>query len=61
MAYITVENQRLNYHRQNQKALRADTYRSVREATEERIREAGSRADAIFPDDHQLKWQNIHP
>ena len=47
MAYISVENQRLNFHRQNQKALRADTYRSVKQATEERIREAGSRADAI--------------
>ena len=53
MVWVTIENQRLNFQRFNQKALRADSYKSVREATEERIREAGPRADQIFPDDHQ--------
>ncbi len=53
MVWVMIENQRLNYQRFNQKALRADSYKSVREATEERIREAGPRADHIFSDDHQ--------
>ena len=53
MGWVTTENQRLNYQAMNQKALRADSYKNVREATEERIREAGSRADAIHGDDHQ--------
>ena len=53
MGYISVENQRLNYQRQNQKALRADTYKNVRQAVEERIREAGARADGMYADDHQ--------
>ena len=53
MGWITVQNQRLNYQSQNQKALRADTYKNIREATEERIREAGPRADSLYPDDHQ--------
>ena len=53
MAWVTIENQRLNFQRFNQKALRADSYKSVREATEERIREAGPRADQLYNDDHQ--------
>ena len=53
MAWVLIENQRLNYQRQNQKALRADSYKSVREATEERIREAGPRSDELLADDHQ--------
>ena len=53
MAWVSVENQRLNYQRMNQKALRADTYKSVREATEERMNLNGARADAVFPDDHR--------
>ena len=53
MSYVTVENQRLNYQDMNQKALRADSYKSVKEATEERIREAGARADQVHNDDHQ--------
>ena len=55
VAYVIVENQRLNYQRQNQKALRADTYRNVQQVTEDRIREAGARADGIYNDDH------VHP
>ena len=53
MGWITVQSQRLNYQDQNQKALRADTYKNVREATEERIVEVGPRADALYQDDHQ--------
>ena len=53
MAWILIENQRLNYQRLNQKALRADSYKSVKEATEERIRQAGPRADELYSDDHQ--------
>ena len=53
MAWVSIENQRLNYVRLNQKALRADSYKSVKQATEERIREAGPRADQLYSDDHQ--------
>ena len=53
MVWVSIENQRLNFQRQNQKALRADSYKSVKEATEERIRNAGARADQLFPDDQQ--------
>ena len=52
MAWIWVENQRLNYQRQNQKALRADTYKNLKEATLERQRELEPRTDGIFRDDH---------
>ena len=51
MAWLVVEDQRLNYQNQNQKALRADSYINVREATEERMR--APRADALYNDDHQ--------
>ena len=51
MSWVTVENQRLNYIDKNQKELRADSYKSVREATDERIREA-ARVDGLFTDDH---------
>lgn len=36
-AWIVCENQRLNWLRQNQKTLRADTYQSVQEAVQERM------------------------
>ena len=52
MAWLCVENQRLNYQRQNQKALRADTYRNLREATLERQRDLEPRADGLYRDDH---------
>ena len=35
---VVIENQRLSYHQHNQKALRADTYKNVREAVAERRR-----------------------
>ena len=53
MAWCSVEDQRLKYQRQNQKALRADSYRSVKEVVEERMRELAPRQDALYPDDHQ--------
>ena len=51
MGWVATEDQRLNYQNQNQKALRADTYKNVREATEERLQ--APRADALYNDDHQ--------
>ena len=53
MGWVTVEDQRLNYQRQNQKALRADTYKNVKEAIEERRHELAPREDGMFPDDSQ--------
>ena len=52
MSWLAVENQKLQYQRQNQKALRADSYKNVREATEERRRELAPRADGMFSDDN---------
>ena len=49
MAWVWVENQRLNYHRQNQKALRAESYKNLREAVQDRQREV----DQVYRDDHQ--------
>ena len=37
--YVVMENQRLSYHQHNQKALRADTFKNVREALNERLAE----------------------
>ena len=53
MGWVVVENQRLNYQRQNQKALRADSYKNLRDATAERFRELEPRAEGLFRDDHQ--------
>ena len=53
MGWVTVEDQRLNYQRQNQKALRADTYKNVKEAIEKRRHELAPREDGMFPDDCQ--------
>ena len=35
MAWVAVENQKLNFQRNNQKALWADSYKNVKEATED--------------------------
>ena len=48
IAWAKVERQRLFWHEQNQKALRADKYLNVKEAVEER-----ARADHLHTDDHQ--------
>ena len=53
MAWVAVENQKLMYQRMNQKALRADTYINIREATERRRNELAPREDGMFRDDNQ--------
>ena len=53
MAYVSVENQRLNYQKQHQKELRADSYKNVQEAVDERRAELAPREDGLFQDDHQ--------
>ena len=53
MSWVTVENQRLYYQEKNQKALRADTYKNVKEACNELQRELHPRIDGVFGDDHQ--------
>ena len=53
MGWLAVENQKLAYQRLNQKALRADSYKNIREATEERRRDLAPREDGMFPDDNQ--------
>ena len=53
MAWVAVEDQKLNFQRTNQKALRADTYKNVKEATEERYQELAPREDGMFTDDSQ--------
>ena len=52
-SWVHVENQRLNYQNQNQKALRADSYKNVKQATDERMRELVPREDGLYNDDHQ--------
>ena len=53
MAWVAVENQKLNFQRTHQKALRADTYKNIREATETIRQELAPREDGLFHDDHQ--------
>ena len=53
-AWFLIENQRLAFMQQNQKALRADTYKNVQQITQERRREQlAPRAEGIYPDDHR--------
>ena len=56
MAWVNTESQRLLFHTLNQKHLRADTYRSVRDATEQHLR---GRDDHMVgqPDDHHNNQQ----
>ena len=51
LAYTTIESQRLKYQRDNQKALRADSYKNVKEILTERA----PILDKITADDHNLK------
>ena len=53
MGWLTVEDNRLAYHSLNQKALRADSYKNVQQATEERMQELRPREDGLYGDDHQ--------
>ena len=52
MGWVSVENQRLNYQRQNQKALRADSYKNLKDAALERMQELEPRAEGLYRDDH---------
>ena len=53
MAWVATEDNRLNFQRANQKALRADTYKSLKDAVEEHQRELAPREDGVYEDDHQ--------
>merc|ERR1712082_37663 len=50
-AWITCENQRLNFQRQNQRTLRADTYRNLQEAVAERQQQAP--ADSLYNNEQE--------
>ena len=54
MAWVAVENQKLMYQRMNQKALRADSYINIKEATEKLRNELSPRQDGMFRDDSQI-------
>ena len=51
LAFTTIESQRLKYQRDNQKALRADSYKNVKDILSERA----PMLDKITHDDHSLK------
>ena len=51
LGYTTMESQRLKFQRNNQKSLRADSYKNVKEAVEDRV----PIQDKITADDHELK------
>ena len=51
LAFTTIQNQKLKFHKNNQKALRADTYKNVKEVMSERV----PMTDKVYDDDHKLK------
>ena len=51
LAFTTMESQRLKYQRNNQNSLRADSYKNIREALNERV----PLTDKLTADDHNLK------
>ena len=51
LAFTTIENQKLKYQKNNQSALRADTYKNVRDILSDKV----PIGDKISKDDHQLK------
>ena len=53
MSWVVVEDQRLFYQSQNQRALRADSYCNVKEFVDQRKADLSPREDGIFRDDHQ--------
>ena len=53
MAWVAVENQKLMFQCMNQKALRADTYKNIREATAIMQHELAPREDGMFIDDNK--------
>ena len=52
-AWITCENQRLAYQRGNQKTLRADTYKNLRQAVTERQQQQRAPADSLYNNEHE--------
>ena len=52
MAWVAVEDQKLNFQRQNQKALRADTYKNIKEVTDQRKADLAPREEGMFSDDN---------
>ena len=53
MAWVTAENQKVQYQRYNQQALRADSFKNVKEMTEERRQHLAPVQDRMHSDDHQ--------
>ena len=53
MGWMLTENQRLLYQLLNQKALRADSYKNVKQVVDERREELAPREDGMYRDDHQ--------
>ena len=51
LAFTTIESQRLKFARHNQKALRADSYKNIKELLKDRV----PVGDKIHSDDHNLK------
>ena len=51
IAFTTIQSQKLKFHRKNQAALRADTYKNVREVLSEIV----PMSDKVHGDDHKLK------
>ena len=51
IAFTTIQNQKLKFHRRNQTALRADTYKNVKEGLGGRV----PIKDKVYSDDHKLK------
>ena len=51
LAFTTMESQRLKYQRDNQKALRADTFKNIRDVIDARV----PLGDRLSKDDHNLK------
>ena len=47
--WITCQNQRLSYHRHNQKALRADTYKNLQDAVAQRAQGQESEGGNVYP------------
>ena len=53
--WLITQNMRLNYQDQNQKALRADTYRNVKRIVDTRRLSLATRGDELYRDDHSLR------
>ena len=53
MAWFLIENQRLEYQRQHQKALYMDTYKNVGDITQQQQRDLAPRAHGLYSDDNQ--------